>query len=56
MILGLTNIGHINNYRGISLLNVSIETRDVDGNHYEGCVRVSLSQLGQTFSVTLTKI
>lgn len=50
------DIGHIKRVRGIFLLNITIETRDVERNRYEGCVRASLSQLGQTFSVILTEI
>jgi len=50
------DIGPINSYRNITLLDVSIETRDIDRNPYNGYVRIQLSQLGQTFPVTLTEI
>jgi len=46
------NIGHINDFKGISTLNVFIETRDVDKNLYRGNVQVSLPQ-PQRISVPL---
>lgn len=49
------DIGIISNYRGASLIDVSIETRDVDRNRYEGHIQVPLSQLGQYFSFSLTE-
>lgn len=38
------DIGHVNNFRGISTLNVLIGVRDVDRNLYQGNVQVALPQ------------
>jgi len=38
------DIGHINEFKGISKLNVLIKVRDVDRNLYQGNVQVSLPQ------------
>lgn len=39
-----TDIGHINDFKGISILDVSIMVRDVDKNLYRATVGVSLPQ------------
>lgn len=49
------NIGHINDFKGISKLNVRIEVRDVERNVYQGNVEVSLPQ-SQSISVPLIEI
>lgn len=50
------DIGYINSYRGVSLLDISIETRDIDRNHYQGYIRVSLvAQLGQNIPIPLVE-
>ena len=49
------NIGHVNDFKGISKLNVLIEVRDVDRNTYQGNVQVSLPQ-PQWISVPLTEM
>lgn len=38
------NIGHVNNFKGISTLNVSLTARDVDRNPYQAQFQVSLPQ------------
>lgn len=49
------DIGHINNFRGITKLNVLIEARDVDRNLYQADIEVSLPQ-PQWISASLREI
>jgi Ca2+/Na+ antiporter len=48
------DIGHMNEFKGISRLNVQIKVRDVDMNLYQGNVQVSLPQ-ARLISVPLTE-
>lgn len=49
------DIGHVDNYRGISTLGISIETRDVDENLYRANIGVRLPQL-QLIPIQLVEV
>lgn len=49
------DVGHINNFQGISTLNVSLTVRDVDRNPYQAQFQVSLPQ-PQWAPIPLTEV